>query len=188
MQRSIGATPAGAGTVFPPREPRGGRWRPRGVASAPVAAGPLAAREFAVRRIVTLLVVVALALGGCSFSDLTDDRTPKLDGTPWSVTGWTVPGVDPVPFRITVLFQDGRVSGRSGVNRYSGAYGIGPSTTFFVGELVTTEMAGPPEAMDAEQTFRTLLTSARTYRREGGVLILGDETGKPLLVLTPLPD
>jgi heat shock protein HslJ len=49
-------------------------------------------------------------------------------------------------------------------------------------------MAGPPEAMQAEQTFRTLLSQARTYRREGGLLMLGDETGQPLLVLTPLSD
>jgi heat shock protein HslJ len=141
-----------------------------------------------VRRIVALLVIVACAVGGCTISNLTDDRTPELGDTAWSLTGWTVPKVDPVPFRITVLFKDGRVSGRSGVNRYSGTYSRGPATAFAVGDLTTTEMAGPPEAMEAEQAFRTLLSAVRTYRREGGVLILGDETGKPLLVLTPLPD
>lgn len=140
------------------------------------------------RPIIAPLVLVALALGGCSISDLTDDRTPDLDDTAWSLTGWTEAQVDPVPFRITALFDDGQLSGRSGVNRYSGTYTAGPGTAFVVGALVTTEMAGPPEAMQAERTFQDLLTAVRTYRREGGVLILGDETGKPLLVLTPLPD
>jgi heat shock protein HslJ len=141
-----------------------------------------------VRRIVALFVVVALALGGCSISDLTDDRTPGLDGTAWSLTGWTEPKVDPVPFRITAWFDEGRISGRSGVNRYSGNYTIGPGTAFLVDSLASTEMAGPPEAMQAERAFQDRLTAARTYRREGGVLILGDATGKPMLILTPLPD
>ena len=140
------------------------------------------------RRIAILFAVTALALAGCSFSDLTDDVTPDLDGTAWSLTGWGQPKVDPVPFRITMLFADERVSGRSGVNSYTGPYDRGPATAFSVGALTTTDMAGPPEAMQAEETFRTLLSGVRTYRREGGLLILGDETGKPLLVLTRLND
>lgn len=140
------------------------------------------------RRIAALFAVIVLAVTGCSFSDLTDDLTPDLDETAWSLTGWAEPKVDPVPFRITMRFEDGRVSGRSGVNSYAGSYDRGPETAFAVGALATTEMAGPPEAMQAEQTFRTLLTQARTYRREGGVLVLGDQTGKPLLVLAPLRD
>jgi heat shock protein HslJ len=141
-----------------------------------------------VRRIAVLFAVVALVVAGCAFSDLTDDPTPDLDGTAWSLTGWADSKVDPVPFRITMLFADERISGRSGVNSFAGAYTRGPDTAFTVGELATTEMAGPPEAMQAEQTFRTLLSQARTYRREGGLLMLGDETGQPLLVLTPLSD
>lgn len=140
------------------------------------------------RRIAVLFAVVALVVAGCAFSDLTDDPTPDLDGTAWSLTGWADSKVDPVPFRITMLFADERISGRSGVNSFAGAYTRGPDTAFTVGELATTEMAGPPEAMQAEQTFRTLLSQARTYRREGGLLMLGDETGQPLLVLTPLSD
>jgi heat shock protein HslJ len=141
-----------------------------------------------VRRIAALFAVVVLVVSGCSFSDLTDDPTPRLNGTAWSLTGWAEPRVDPVPFRITVLFRDDRVSGRSGVNTFAGPYSAGPDTAFVAGPLGTTEMAGPPEAMQAEQAFRRLLGEARTYRREGGVLVLGDQTGKPLLVLTPLKD
>jgi heat shock protein HslJ len=141
-----------------------------------------------VRRIVIVFAIAALALAGCAFSDLTDDVTPDLDGSAWSLTGWAERKVDPVPFRITMRFADDRVSGRSGVNSFAGAYTRGPATAFAVGDLATTEMAGPPEAMQAEATFRSLLARVRTYRREGGLLILGDETGLPLLVLTRLDD
>jgi heat shock protein HslJ len=141
-----------------------------------------------VRRIAILFAVAALALASCAFSDLTDDLTPDLDGTGWSLTGWAGSRVDPVPFRITMLFADDRVSGRSGVNSFAGAYTRGPDTAFTVGDLETTEMGGPPEAMQAEETFRSLLSRVRTYRREGGLLMLGDETGQPLLVLTRLND
>jgi heat shock protein HslJ len=141
-----------------------------------------------VRRIAVLFAVVALVVAGCAFSDLTDDLTPDLDGTAWSLTGWADSKVDPVPFRITMLFADERVSGRSGVNSYAAAYTRGPDTAFTIGALSATRMAGPPEAMQAEQAFTTLLSRVRTYRREGGLLMLGDETGQPLLVLTPLSD
>lgn len=140
------------------------------------------------RRIAILFAVAALALAGCAFSDLTDDPTPDLDGTAWSLTGWAGSQVDPIPFRITMYFADDRVSGRSGVNRYSGAYDRGPDTAFTIGTLAATKMAGPPDAMEAEQGFFALVARVRTYRREGGLLVLGDETGQPLLVLTRLQE
>jgi heat shock protein HslJ len=141
-----------------------------------------------VRRVVIVFAIAALALAGCAFSDLIDDVTPDLDGSGWALTGWAERKVDPVPFRITMRFADDRVVGRSGVNRFAGDYTRGPGTAFAVGDLATTDMAGTPEAMQAEETFRSLLSRVRSYRREGGLLILGDETGQPLLVLTRLDD
>jgi heat shock protein HslJ len=48
-------------------------------------------------------------------------------------------------------------------------------------------MAGPPEAMRAEQTFSRLLEQVRTWRRTGGELTLADADGKALLIFTATP-
>jgi heat shock protein HslJ len=130
------------------------------------------------RLVCALLIASALTgLSACS----ADPNT--LDGTEWRLMEWSVSSVAASDFEITAAFSDGRISGKSGVNAYGGAYTLGPGERFSVGDLVSTLMAGPEPAMRAEQAFTGLLSAARSYKLAGGRLTLYDQGGNESLIL-----
>jgi heat shock protein HslJ len=111
-----------------------------------------------------------------------DDAAPDLDGTSWTLTGWSVSSLDPADFTITASFADGTISGTSAVNSYSGPYEVGPDDEFSTGDIASTMMAGPADAMRAEQLYFELLGAAASYQVVGGTLTLFDEFGDEALV------
>lgn len=128
------------------------------------------------RAVIVTLALILLA--GCTGMA----ATPSLDGSAWQLTGWSGGSADPSTFKITANFAEGRIAGKSGVNNYFGPYTAGPGDKFTIGPAGSTMMAGPPEAMEAEQTFFKMLEQVRTYRRTGGELTLADANGKALLI------
>jgi inhibitor of cysteine peptidase len=110
-----------------------------------------------------------------------------LDGTAWRLGAWSVSSLYPGDFEITANFTDGRISGKSAVNLYSGSYTVGSSGEFSVGPLISTMMAGPEPAMRAESSYFELLGQARAYRANGDRLGLLDGSNKELLVFTAAP-
>ena len=128
---------------------------------------------------VTASVLAALSLfvlAGCSSGGA------GLDGTHWKLIGWTLSSLSPADFTITANFAGGKISGRSGVNSYSGSYTLGSNRAFAVGGVVSTEMAGPPPAMRAEHAYVTLLQQARFYKKAGNRLTLFDGGGNTSLI------
>ena len=121
------------------------------------------------------LGLATVALAGCSSSAI------SLDGTRWRLTGWTLSSLDPADFTITAQFADGRISGESGVNNYSGTFRIGPGDAFSAGPVAGTRMAGPEPAMRAESAFLTLLSEAGSFRKADGQLTLFDGKGNESL-------
>ena len=119
------------------------------------------------------LAIVALA--GCASS------ANSLDGTRWRLTGWTLSSLDPADFTITAQFADGRISGESGVNSYSGTFRVGPGDAFSVGPVAGTRMAGPEPAMRAEAAFLTLLGQCTSLKAAQGQLTLFDSGGNESL-------
>jgi heat shock protein HslJ len=105
-----------------------------------------------------------------------------LDGTSWRLSGWTLNSLDPSAFTITAAFKDGRISGRSAVNTYSGAYTAGSDGDFGTRQLISTRMAGPEPAMRAETAYLTLLDGARSYSVADHTLTLFDESGNESLI------
>lgn len=124
------------------------------------------------------LVLVAGALAGCSAG------SASLNGTSWKLTGWTVSSLDPSKFEIIATFDDGRISGRSGVNSYNGPVKTDASGSFSAGQLATTLMAGSPEAMRAESAYLKLLAAAKSYLVSGDKLTLLDGNGNESLIFT----
>jgi heat shock protein HslJ len=53
-----------------------------------------------------------------------------LNKTRWKLTEWTLSSLNPADFMITAEFADGRISGKSGVNSYSGTCKLGPGKAF----------------------------------------------------------
>jgi heat shock protein HslJ len=79
-----------------------------------------------------------------------------------------------------VRFENGRVSGQVGVNRFTGSYTDAGDTIDF-GPAATTRMAGPPDLMDLEDRFLSALQGEHPMRIETR-LVIGD------LVFTLEPD
>lgn len=134
------------------------------------------------RRILLLLVTVAALASGCA----TTNRHPDLDGTRWTLTGWSAGTNDPVKYRISAGFEDDRISGKGPVNRYTATYQRTRRGGLTLSQPVSTMMAGTEDFMQGEKTFFELLERVRSYRRESGVLTLSDDTGQALLVFSPL--
>ncbi len=140
-----------------------------------------------IRRCLWAVVIVAfgctavVALAACGGGD----ATAELDGTSWRLAGWGDDSLDPAKFTITASFADGVVSGTSAVNSYSASYTTGPDGEFSTGEIASTTMAGPEDAMRAEQVYDELLGAAASYELAGDTLTLFDEFGDAALVFAP---
>jgi len=127
---------------------------------------------------VVLLATFSLA-AGCSSGGR------QLDGTHWRLAEWTLSSLDPADFVLTATFADGRVSGSSGVNSYSGSCKTDSGGGFEIGDVAGTSMGGPEPAMRAESAFLTLLRQARSFTVAGGKLTLYDEGGNESLIFEP---
>jgi len=131
----------------------------------------------------TLLVVaVALVTVACGGSG---SGAHSLEGTSWRLTGWTLNSLAPDQFTITAAFAAGKISGTSAVNTYGGTYSSGAGGSggaFSVGQLASTEMAGPEPAMRAERAYITLLQQARSFKVAGDTMTLYDANGNQSLI------
>lgn len=103
-----------------------------------------------------------------------------LDGTSWRLMSWSEPGIDPADFTITASFAEGQISGTAAVNSYSGECAVG-GIKFSPGAIARTEMAGPPDAMEAESLYFELLGQAATYEIQGDRLSIRGASGDTLL-------
>jgi heat shock protein HslJ len=89
----------------------------------------------------------------------------------------------PAGSRVTLtLSADGRVSGNSGVNIYSGRYQLlPPGGITFPGPLITTKIAGPPDRMEVENKFLQSLAAIERVSVRGGSLTLRNDSGTTIL-------
>ncbi|RDB06005.1 META domain-containing protein [Runella aurantiaca] len=103
-----------------------------------------------------------------------------LNGTDWVLKDYAA---NPLPAKLkntlTLKFKKQsdtsyQISGRSFVNWYGGAFNLDEEKGLVVNKehLVTTEMAGPPESMKAEETYYQHLQKASYFKIEGNELWL----------------
>jgi putative lipoprotein len=79
----------------------------------------------------------------------------------------------------TLKIENGRVAGRGGCNRYTGAATIqGASLTF--GAVAATRMACPPAVMEQETRFFRMLEQVRGFAFDRTLLLLKDAAGQTL--------
>jgi len=131
-------------------------------------------------RFLPLIVVTSiafLALAGCAAPS-----APSLEGSQWRLSEWTLSSLAAGDFNITAAFANGQLSGRSGVNTYSGPVTLGADGAFVVGRLRSTLMAGTEPAMRAESAYLTLLGQARIWKIANGKLTLYDAGGNESLI------
>lgn len=130
-------------------------------------------------RRLSVVALVVLVGAGCLLAFLAMGGN-ALEGTSWRLMSWSDPAIDPSGFTITASFADGQISGTAAVNSYSGECAVG-GIKFSPGAIARTEMAGPPDAMEAETVYFELLLQAATYEVEGDRLAIKDESGAVLL-------
>lgn len=86
--------------------------------------------------------------------------------------------------RVTMQFEDGRVFGSGGCNRFQGGYTI-EEGELVIGNLASTMMACPEPIMEQERRFHESVGEAAEIRLEEGKLVFQDEEGA-ITRLTPV--
>ena len=92
-------------------------------------------------------------------------------GKEWALillNGQSVENEDPP----TIKFERGKLSIFGGVNRLSGSYALIDNGSVVLGQLVSTKMAGPPEAMALEHNFSKTMASVNSFHVRGNQLQL----------------
>lgn len=123
------------------------------------------------------LLLLAAALGALLLSRPL--RAAALEGPTWTLTELAGKAfVAPAGGRgaPTLQFEAAQKSanGFSGVNRYFGGYEKDGDKLKF-GAIAGTKMAGPPEAMQAERAFHSMLVSVSQWQLADGALALLSE-------------
>lgn len=128
------------------------------------------------------VVAIALAASALVLPTGCPSAESPMEKTDWKLVGWSVSSIDPAGVQITAAFADGQVFGSGGINRYNGAYTLGPGYAFATGPLAATKMAGPEPAMRAETAYFALLGQAASYKCSKERLTLYDKGGNESLI------
>src|SRR5262245_46486812 len=140
------------------------------------------------KTVVRLGSLAATLLLMCACKTSSNESAASLTGTEWTLTQLNQqPVIVAQGRRMPTLTLDAstqRVSGMSGVNRFSGNYQLdGPRLKF--GNLAGTRMAGPPESMALESAFLSAMQKASSWKTTSDTLELSDG-GTILLQFTKL--
>jgi len=101
---------------------------------------------------------------------------PSLEATAWVLNGNAA---------VSLQFDQGRVSGSDGCNRFNGPY-VSRGTSLKVGPpLAATQMACPPPVLRQAAQFNQALASTRFFRRDRDQLRLLGADGRVRATLVP---
>ena len=122
------------------------------------------------------VLVLLMGLAACEGALSDDDTSDELTRDDWVAA--TINGKAVIkPGRVTLAFLEGRVSGRSGCNLYSGPVEIGRGS-LKVGPLISTKMACLEDGlMQQESAYLSALQSTRGYELASGTLTIATGSG-----------
>ena len=124
------------------------------------------------------LLVLMLCLAACDGDFTMSDVTGKWQLS--TMNGQPAPATMREGGVFLEIQEDGKFAGQAPVNRYFGQINA-QDKTFKTGPVGMTMMAGPPELMDAERDYFTVINDVRSVDIEGGQLILTGSDGKQLV-------
>ena len=110
-----------------------------------------------------------------------------FEGTTWSLR-LMKSGENVLPLlpgtTVTAQFEGEQVSGSSGCNTYNGGATIDGNSMTISENMITTMMAcaDPEGIMEQEQEYLTVLATVAGYDQVGGMLLLLDAAGEPVLL------
>lgn len=122
--------------------------------------------------IIALLTLSSLMLISCS-------KTDNLENTLSQINQKTFVMASPYKnTEISITFNNDKISGYSGVNRYMGSFEIvnkgKPNEYIAFGDVASTKMAGPKENMDIEKDFYDNLKASKSIKLKGDKLLIGN--------------
>ena len=129
------------------------------------------------------VLLIVFGAGCISFSQ------PDPNGTIWKLESFGQDNSAPTA-PISLSFNNGVISGSSGINTYAGSYTVSTSDgkLSFTG-IASTKMAGPVALMNQETAYLSALGQTASYTISGETLTLKDANGNTLLTFTnPLAD
>jgi heat shock protein HslJ len=140
----------------------------------------------------TLVVVIvsAVMLAGCyppaNLSAGGGSAMPQgsLHGSEWQLL--TVGGAPAIAgYEATMMLTQGRVTGTTGCNRYTGSYTLPARDALEFGPIASTMMACSDPQMEQERAFLKALEGTRYYARSEGSLTLKGANGEELATFEP---
>lgn len=108
--------------------------------------------------------------------------TPTLNGTSWNVVA--INGENVEDAGMTVSFQNGKVTGTDGCNRYSTGYIASDDALTIQDQMAGTLMACPEETMVLADLFRSTLITVASFQVADDSLILLDSEFNKILELS----
>jgi len=108
-------------------------------------------------------------------------------GRAWRVVDIDGTRVSPGQETPQLRFEEGRVTGTSGCNRFFGEMNI-DGRSLEIGDLGSTRMMCPEPVMAIEARLLDALQATARYGLDGTLLLLEDADGNPLLRLAPMPE
>ncbi len=114
-----------------------------------------------------------------------------LEGAEWNLVSWRndegemTDALNDAP--ITLTFEDGKVAGNAGCNRYFAAYQADGDVLDIDDKIGSTMMMCPEPVMKQEQAYLSLLPQVATFGIEGDTLTLLDSDGQALLIFEKTP-
>jgi len=140
-------------------------------------------------RLLAAVAVVLLLAAACGDDDdpvssvASDDasRGTPLEGTTWVLSADAPLGVALEAIAVTAQFQDGRLSGHSGCNRYTASYTLDGDSLSIGPDIGGTSMACPPAQMAVEQAYLGRLPQVTAVAIDGTTLTMTDDQDKTIL-------
>lgn len=130
------------------------------------------------------LVLLSIGLSACGGSGGDTAGTGlSLEGTPWTLQSYDEDGSTvevPEGVTVTARFDEGRVYGSGGCNRYTAGYAL-DGTSLTIDPAASTLMACPEPASSVEAAFLAALARTASYFTDDTSLALTDADGTTLL-------
>jgi heat shock protein HslJ len=127
------------------------------------------------KTILFFCLVLLLMIAGCAPQPTVGGFSASLNGD-WKST----------ISNATVRFDEGKVSGSDGCNRFGSTYTIQNNTLQISNKMMSTMMACPSPVMEQSTAFKNVLLGAKSYTNDGKTLVLLGAKGEILGELSSL--
>lgn len=131
--------------------------------------------------LIVLAIVAGLLLAGCV-------PVPGLTPDLLADTSWVLTELNGQPVlaetQVTIRFEDGRLGGTDGCNRYNAAYTVDGARITVAENIASTMMACAEPVMTQASAYLAALAATTTYKIEGEQLTLLAADGTALAVFT----